>query len=150
MDYLKELGFNAAYNYKTISSLKETLTEACPNGIDMYFDNVGGDFFDTILPMMNVFGRVSVCGQISSYNNTEAKNGIQAGQPILGKQLKVEGFMVGRWIEEWPVAFKELDRWIKEGKLKYTETMTEGFDKMYDAFRGLFTGENIGKAVVKA
>ena len=148
--YLKELGFDAAYNYKTISSLKDTLTEACPNGIDMYFDNVGGDFFDTILPMMNQFGRLAVCGQISTYNDTEPRKGPQPGYPILIKQLKVQGFMAQRWFVEWPKAFKVLDGWIKEGKLKYRETVTEGFDKMFDAFLGLFTGENIGKAVVKA
>lgn len=151
VEHLKsKLGFDAAYNYKTISSLSETLKEACPNGIDTFFDNVGGDFFDAVLPLMNEFGRVSICGAISQYNLQAPEKGIRVSSLILWKQLRVEGFIVSRWLPEWPVAFKEMAQWIKEGKLKYDEHVTEGFDNMFEAFAGLFTGANLGKAVVKA
>ena len=147
--HLKELGFDAAYNYKTISSIEQALKEACPKGIDMYFDNVGGEFFDTVIPMMNTFGRVAVCGQITSYNKTEPDLAPRIGLHMIGKQLKIEGFIVLRWLDRWQEAFLQMDEWIKEGKIKYRETVTEGFDNMFDAFAGLFTGDNTGKAIVK-
>ncbi|XP_003391770.2 PREDICTED: prostaglandin reductase 1-like, partial [Amphimedon queenslandica] len=147
--YLKSLGFDAAYNYKTIPSLEAAIKESCPNGVDVFFDNVGGDFFDTVLRQMNTFGRVSVCGAISQYNALEPRKGIDVSPIILMKQLKVEGFIVVRWLDQWPAAFKEMAQWIQEGKLKYRETVFEGFDSMYDAFVSLFKGDNIGKVVVK-
>ncbi|XP_065910165.1 prostaglandin reductase 1-like [Dysidea avara] len=148
--YIKGLGFDEAYNYKTITSLKETLQKACPKGIDMFFDNVGGDFYDTVLPLMNEFGRVSICGCISQYNLEKPEQGARLSGTILFKQLKIEGFIVHRWLARWPEAFKEMNGWIEKDQLKYNETVTEGFDNMFDAFAGLFTGKNLGKAVVKA
>lgn len=150
VEYLKEIGFDAAYNYKTIQSLDATLKEACPDGIDMFFDNVGGEFFETVLANMNEFGRVSVCGAISLYNTEEPPKGRYISPLILFKQLRVEGFLVMRWFSEWPKAFSEMATWIQQGKLQYREHVTNGFDNMFEAFLGLFKGDNIGKAVVKA
>ncbi|XP_019855478.1 PREDICTED: prostaglandin reductase 1-like isoform X2 [Amphimedon queenslandica] len=148
--YLKSLGFDAAYNYKTIPSLEAAIKESCPNGVDAFFDNVGGDFFDTVLRQMNTFGRVSVCGAISQYNALEPRKGIDVSSiTLIVKQLKIEGFIVTRWLDQWQGAFKEMAQWIQEGKLKYRETVFEGFDSMYDAFVSLFKGDNIGKVVVK-
>ncbi|KAL5481907.1 hypothetical protein EMCRGX_G022181 [Ephydatia muelleri] len=147
--YLKSIGFDEAINYKTVTSLSDAVKKACPNGVDMFFDNVGGEFFEVVLSRMNTFGRVAVCGFISQYNLEEAPKGRPVSRLILGKQLKVEGIQGQRWASEWPIAFKEMAEWIQEGKLKYAETVTEGFEKMFDAFLGLFKGENLGKAVVK-
>eukprot|EP00731_Ephydatia_muelleri_P016525 Em0009g949a len=170
--YLKSIGFDEAINYKTVTSISDAVKKACPNGVDMFFDNVGGEFFEVVLSQMNTFGRVSVCGCISQYNLEEPPKDVvwvagaylgpvvvmciilvstrPVSSLILFHQLKVEGFLVWRWnIEEWAASFKEIAQWIQEGKLKYEETVTEGFDKMFDAFLGLFKGENLGKAVVK-
>nr|CAC38761.1 leukotriene B4 [Geodia cydonium] len=147
--YMLDLGFDAAYNYKTVESLDAAIKESCPNGVDLFFDNVGGEFFEVTLSNMNEFGRVSVCGAISLYNATEKPKFRSVSEIILFKQLKVEGFIVARWLDQWPKAFKEISEWIKEGKVKYDEHVTEGFDNMFDAFAGLFTGDNTGKAIVK-
>jgi prostaglandin reductase 1 len=147
--YMLGLGFDAAYNYKTVESLDAAIKESCPNGVDLFFDNVGGEFFEVTLSNMNEFGRVSICGAISLYNDTEKPKFRSVSDVILFKQLKVEGFMVSRWLEQWPKAFKEISGWIQEGKVKYDEHITEGFENMFEAFTGLFTGDNTGKAVVK-
>lgn len=150
VEYLKDIGFDAAFNYKTIESLDSVIKSSCPNGVDLFFDNVGGEFFGTVLTNMNVFGRVSICGAISIYNAEETPKFRSVSEIILFKQLKVEGFIVSRWLEKWSVALKQIHCWIQEGKIKYEEHFTEGFDNMFEAFAGLFRGENIGKAVVKA
>jgi prostaglandin reductase 1 len=150
VEYLKSLGFDAALNYKTVESLDSAIKQACPNGVDLFFDNVGGDFFTVVVSNMNEFGRVSICGAISQYNTTGVPQCNLNSGMLLFKQLRVEGFIVKRWLSEWPTAFKEMSQWIKEGKLKYDEHVTEGFDNMFDAFAGLFRGDNTGKAVVKA
>ncbi|XP_078588073.1 prostaglandin reductase 1-like [Branchiostoma floridae x Branchiostoma japonicum] len=147
--WLKDLGFDAAFNYKTVSSLDAALKEAAPNGIDCYFDNVGADFSSTVLNHMNLFGRVSICGSISTYNDNEPAKGPYPFVTILFKQLTVTGFIVTRWIKEWPKGMEQMVQWIKEGKLKYREHVTEGFENMPKAFIGMLVGENTGKAVVK-
>ncbi|XP_035673726.1 prostaglandin reductase 1-like [Branchiostoma floridae] len=147
--WLKELGFDAAFNYKTVSSLDAALKEAAPNGIDCYFDNVGADFSSTVLNHMNLFGRVSICGSISTYNDNEPAKGPYPFVTILSKQLTVTGFIVTRWIKEWPKGMEQMVQWIKEGKIKYREHVTEGFENMPKAFIGMLVGENTGKAVVK-
>ncbi|XP_064386876.1 prostaglandin reductase 1-like [Halichondria panicea] len=149
VEYLKSLGFDEALNYKTMGSLSESLKKACPKGIDLFYDNVGGEWFENVLAQMNTFGRVAVCGAISQYNATEQPKGHYVSQLILGHQLRVEGFLTARWLEEWPKAFKQMSDWISEGKLKYEETITVGFDNAFDAFLGLFSGANTGKAIVK-
>lgn len=147
----EELGFDYAFNYKTCD-LSETLKEAAPNGIDCYFDNVGGKFsFTVIKDHMNPFGRISVCGSINQYN-TKPEDLEQGPYPwwlFIGRQLKLEGFMVYRWVKEWMTFIQESKQWIDEGKLKYREHFTDGFENMPKAFFGLLRGENTGKAVVR-
>ncbi|XP_011297844.1 prostaglandin reductase 1 [Fopius arisanus] len=147
----KELGFDHAINYKT-QNVGVELKKLAPNGIDCYFDNVGGEISSTILYQMNTFGRVSVCGSISSYNaDSSAYPKATVIQPaaVFG-QLKIEGFLVTRWADRFLEGSVKNLQWIKEGKLKYRETITNGFENMFKAFAGMLKGENIGKAVVKA
>ncbi|XP_065912085.1 prostaglandin reductase 1-like [Dysidea avara] len=150
VEYLKGLGFDEAINYKTMTSLKEALDKACPKGIDMFFDNVGGEFYDTIIPQMNNSGRVVIVGYMSQYNSEKPDQGPRLNPSILAKELTIRGFFIYNWLPRWPEAFKAIGEWIDKGQLKYTESITEGFDNMFDAFAGLFTGKHIGKAAVKA
>lgn len=148
---VKDLGFDAAINYK-IDNIEEKLKEFAPNGIDCYFDNVGGEMSSTVINQMNVFGRISVCGSITVYN---ADPSDYPKLPILQptfvfKQLRMEGFIVARWNDRWMEGITEMYGWIKDGKIKYRETITEGFENMPAAFIELLRGRNIGKAVIKA
>ncbi|XP_029913276.1 prostaglandin reductase 1-like [Myripristis murdjan] len=147
--YLKELGFDHAFNYKTVSSLDETLRKAAPNGYDCYFDNVGGDFSSVVMPLMKHFGRIAVCGSISMYNDTTPQKGPYIHGHVLFKQLRMEGFLVTRWEEKFQEGFQRMMAWVKEGKLTWTEHVTEGFSNMPAAFIGMLRGDNTGKAVVK-
>ncbi|KAG8228085.1 hypothetical protein J437_LFUL000084 [Ladona fulva] len=143
-----ELKFDAVFNYKKIS-VKDALKEAAPNGVDCYFDNVGGQMSSDIIHSMNPNGRIAVCGAISSYNDEEAPKVTAIQIPMIFHQLKMEGFVVHRWNSRWNEGIMQNLQWIKEGKLKFNETVTEGFDNMPKAFIGMLKGENIGKAVVK-
>ncbi|XP_028178924.1 prostaglandin reductase 1-like isoform X2 [Ostrinia furnacalis] len=146
----KDLGFDKALNYKTVD-INSALKAAAPDGVDCYFDNVGGEISSIIISQMNVNGRVSVCGSISSYNDlTRGVGKATILQPsLVSKQLRVEGFLVPRWAGKWGEAFVDLVDWIKSGKIKTQEHITEGFENIYDAFVGMLAGENVGKAVVK-
>lgn len=146
----KTLGFDFAYNYKTCN-IANALKESAPNGVDCYFDNVGGEFSSIVLSKMNLFGRIAVCGAIASYN-ADMANPPQA--PVIQgsmvfKQLKMEGFVVSRWRSRFPEAYDQMHKWIKEGKLKVQEHVYEGFENMPNALIGMLRGENTGKAVVK-
>lgn len=143
-----ELKFDAAYNYKKIS-VADALKEAAPNGIDCYFDNVGGEMSSEIIRHMNTFGRIAVCGAISSYNAKEIPKATAIQTSLVFKQLKMEGFVVHRWGNRWYEGINQNLKWIKEGKLKYNETITEGFNNMPAAFIGMLKGDNVGKAVIK-
>ncbi|CAH0761934.1 unnamed protein product [Diatraea saccharalis] len=146
--WLQSLGFDKAFNYKTVDASK-VLKEAAPSGIDCYFDNVGGELSSIIISQMNVRGRVAVCGSISAYNDTSLPEATILQTYLVFKQLKIEGFIVDRWLGQWNVAFADIIGWIKSGKMKTQEHVTEGFDNIYDAFVGMLQGENTGKAVVK-
>ncbi|XP_033746709.1 prostaglandin reductase 1-like isoform X2 [Pecten maximus] len=147
--WLKELGFDEVFNYKKVD-LSEALKAAAPDGFDCFFDNIGADFTATALKHMKTFGRVSICGQISAYNNKEPPKGDYPFMFILGKQLKIEGFIVMRWLQRWAEGEKAMAQWIKEGKIKYKETIYKGIEKMPEAFTGLFDGANTGKAIISA
>lgn len=146
----KDLGFDKALNYKTVDVAK-ALKEAAPNGVDCYFDNVGGEISSTIISQMNDYGRISVCGSISAYNEDPAKmpKATILQPSLVFKQLKIEGFIVWGWLDRWFEALSQLTDWIKDGKVVAREHITEGFDNLYDAFVGMLAGENNGKAVVK-
>ncbi|XP_026487162.1 prostaglandin reductase 1-like [Vanessa tameamea] len=146
----KELGFDKAINYKT-ADVQKALQAAAPNGVDCYFDNVGGEISSIIMGQMNKRGRVSVCGSISAYNAdpTQIPKATILQPSIVFKELRIEGFVVQRWLDRWPEAITQLITWIKMGQLKPAEHVTVGFDKIFDAFVGMLAGENTGKAVVK-
>ncbi|HBH39775.1 MAG TPA: NADP-dependent oxidoreductase [Curvibacter sp.] len=150
-DYVvQELGFDACVDYKEHKdaiSLSKALKQACPNGIDGYFENVGGMVLDAVLLRMNAFGRIAVCGMIAGYN----------GQPlplanpalILVNRLKVEGFIVSEHMEIWPEALKELGTLVGTGKLRPRESVAQGLAAAPEAFLGLLKGKNFGKQLVK-
>ncbi|KAF2367758.1 Alcohol dehydrogenase C-terminal [Trinorchestia longiramus] len=150
-EYLRTLGVDELFDYKA-EDIKASLKKAAPNGVQCYFDNVGGDFTAAVVPHMAEFGRIALCGTISTYNKqrgeTTATVPLDPGW-LIPKQLKVEGFIATRWSPRWMEGITQLATWIQQGKLKYEETVTEGFDNMPEAFISLFRGDNIGKAVVK-
>ena len=147
---LAELGFDACIDYKThkdAASLSKALKDVCPDGIDGYFENVGGMVLDAVLPRMNAFGRIAVCGMIAGYNGAP----LPLAQPalILMQRLKVEGFIVSEHMEVWPQALTELGTLVATGKLKARESIAEGLEAAPEAFLGLLKGKNFGKQLVK-
>lgn len=142
-----ELGFDKAINYKN-GDMAKALKEAAPKGVDCYFDNVGGELSFTIISQMNLFGRISVCGAISGYNDQQVQ--VPALQKFfVFNQLKMEGFLVTRWADRWFEGLTEMAKWIQEGKIKYHETITLGFENTPKAFLEMLRGKNSGKAVIK-
>ena len=147
-DYVvKELGFDACVDYKA-GELNEALKAAVPDGIDCYFENVGGEILDAALRRMNAFSRIAVCGLISQYNATEPY-GVKNFQSILTNRIKVQGFIVSDRMELWARALPELIGWVASGKIKYRETVAQGLENAPKAFIGLLKGENLGKQLVK-
>jgi NADPH-dependent curcumin reductase CurA len=141
--------FDHAINYKTTPDLKEAIRNACPNGVDIYFDNVGGEISDAVLTNINKLARLPVCGYISDYNDTKIPFGPRIQPVILTKSATMKGFIVGDFSAKFPEAMKQLVAWLKEGKLTYSETIVEGFDNIPQAFIDLFSGKNEGKMIVK-
>lgn len=150
IDMLKsEFGFDHGINYKTIKDMKAAIKEAAPNGVDIYFDNVGGPISDAVLFNINQFARIIICGAISVYNKTELPMAV-AVQPFLVKNSALmQGFIVSNYAEKFPVAMKQLSTWLGEGKLTYKETIVEGFDNTPQAFLDMMNGKNKGKMIVK-
>jgi NADPH-dependent curcumin reductase CurA len=147
-DYVvNELGFDACIDYKA-GKLNDELKAATPNGIDCYFENVGGEILDAVLRRMNAFSRIAVCGLISQYNATEAY-GVKTFQSILTNRIKVQGFIVSDRMELWAKALPELIGWVAGGKIKYRETVAQGLENAPRAFIGLLKGENLGKQLVR-
>jgi NADPH-dependent curcumin reductase len=150
-DYVvNELGFDACVDYRA-GRLTDALKDACPQGVDVYFENVGGAVLDAVLARMNAFGRVSVCGLISQYNaaSSEELYGVRNVRSILTNRLAVQGFIVSDRMELWPRALKDLTGWYAAGRLKYRETVAQGLAAAPAAFLGLLRGENFGKQVVR-
>jgi len=145
----KELGFDAAFNYKSTSDYSAKIKELCPNGVDCYFDNVGGAITDAVFPLMNVYGRISICGQISLYNLDKPELGPRLLTFVLVKQLKVEGFIVFRWQNRYQEGIAQMAQWLREGKLKHREEVVEGFENTVKAFIGMLKGDNTGKMLLK-
>ncbi|XP_039753538.1 prostaglandin reductase 1-like [Pararge aegeria] len=148
-EYLeKELNFDRAFNYKKCN-IRAALKDGAPNRVDCYFDNVGGEISSTILSQMNQYGRIAVCGSISSYNDTAPPKALIVQPALVFKELKMEGFIVNRWTDRWQEGIDMNLKWLKEGKLNYREKVYHGFENMVDALVGILRGENTGKAVVK-
>ncbi|XP_017778261.1 PREDICTED: prostaglandin reductase 1-like [Nicrophorus vespilloides] len=151
VDWLKTLGFDHVLNYNETNNLNAALAEAAPYGIDCYFDNVGGEISSIIMKNMAQYGRVVVCGSISSYN-TDSTNLPKATlvQPLmLYKELKLEAFLVSRFNDRWIEGIRQNLQWLDNGQLQFRETIYNGFESMPNAFIGLFKGENIGKTIIQ-
>ncbi|XP_048519089.1 prostaglandin reductase 1-like [Dendroctonus ponderosae] len=144
----EELGFDYFINYKT-QNVEEELRKAAPQGVDCYYDNVGGEITTTVLNQMNAFGRVALSGSISSYNSIGPFKVTTPNLTIVLQQLKLEGFIVTRWNHRWMEGIQQNLQWIQQGKLKYRETVTEGFENIFKAFTDMLEGVNVGKAIVK-
>jgi NADPH-dependent curcumin reductase CurA len=145
-----ELGFDACIDYKAHrdpKALYAALKEATPDGVDGYFENVGGLMLDTVLARMNAFGRIALCGMISGYDGQPIP--LTHPQLILQSRLKLEGFIVSEHMNLWPEALKELGTLVATGKLKYRETVAQGIESAPEAFLGLLKGHNFGKQLVK-
>jgi NADPH-dependent curcumin reductase CurA len=146
---INELGFDAAINYKTSSDITAELRQACPNGVDIYFDNVGGSISDAVLNLVNKHARVPVCGQISMYNSEQVDVGPRVQGLLITYSVLMKGFTIGDYASRFPEGITQLAQWLVEGKLKYAENIVDGFENTPQAFLGLFAGENLGKQLVK-
>lgn len=144
-----ELGFDEGINYKTTENMTEALKHACPDGIDVYFDNVGGAISEAVLFSINKFARIVCCGAISVYNNTELPRSISVQSFLVRNSALMQGFIVFDYADKYPEAIQQLSQWLAEGKLTYTETVREGFENIPQAFLDLFDGKNKGKMVIK-
>ena len=146
---LDDLGFDAAFNYKTADNYVEALKKNCPRGIDCYFDNVGGAITDAVFPALNPGARISICGQISQYNAQKPELGLRCFIYLLTKQARAEGFLVYQFADRYPEGRAQMSRWIEEGKLKYREQIVKGFENTPRAFIAMLQGDNTGKMLVK-
>ncbi|PTK90726.1 NADP-dependent oxidoreductase [Staphylococcus gallinarum] len=147
--YLTEtLGFDVGLDYKD-EDFATALSEAVPNGIDVYFENVGGDIADEVFKHLNQFARIPVCGAISGYNDTEIEYGPRIQPTLIKSQALMKGFIVGNYADDFKRASQDLAQWVTEDKIKTKTTIEEGFENLPQAFHNLFTGDNFGKQVVK-
>ncbi|MCG1037696.1 NADP-dependent oxidoreductase [Polaribacter sargassicola] len=150
IDLLKsKFGFDAGINYNTSSDINADIKKLAPNGVDIYFDNVGGAISDSVLVNINRFARIIICGAISTYNETEASKGIRVQTTLVKNSALMQGFIVSDFAAKFPAAIQQLATWLGAGKLTYTETIVEGFDNIPNAFIDLFEGKNKGKMIVK-
>jgi hypothetical protein len=146
---VNELGFDACFNYKTTPDYVAKLKELCPQGVDVYFDNVGGPITDAVFQVLNPRSRVSVCGQISQYNAEKPELGPRLLWHTITKQMRIEGFLVFQFADRYKEGLAKLAEWVRAGRLKYRETVVEGLENAPSAFMGMLRGENTGKQLVK-
>ena len=156
VDYLRrEIGVDAAISYKDAGGykspgkLRDELAAECPNGVDVYFDNVGGDISDAVMPLIAHGARIVICGLISMYNANEVEPGPRPQPFLLVNSALMQGFIVTQFAPRFAEGIRQLAQWLIERKLKYPETIVEGFENTPQAFIGLFRGENLGKQIVK-
>ncbi|WP_112469038.1 NADP-dependent oxidoreductase [Streptomyces triticisoli] len=145
---LEEYGFDAAFNYRN-GPVGEQLRAAAPDGIDVYFDNVGGDHLEAAIGALNQGGRIAVCGMISVYNNTEPAPGPRNLARLIQTRGRIEGFLVGDHYDLQPQFVHEVGPWVRDGRLKYRETVAEGIENTLEAFLGVLRGDNVGKMIVR-
>ncbi|MES2520724.1 MAG: NADP-dependent oxidoreductase [Bacteroidota bacterium] len=146
----EEFGFDEVLNYKTTKDMNKAIAQACPKGVDVYFDNVGGEISDAVINNINFHGRIALCGQISMYNATDIPMGPLIQPMLLTRSVLMQGFIVGNYQSLFLEGTQQLAEWLTKGKLKYTETIEHGFENLPIAFLDLFKGENTGKMVVEA
>ncbi|MGN9917731.1 NADP-dependent oxidoreductase [Micromonospora palomenae] len=148
VERLKALGFDAAFDYHD-GPVRDSLRAAAPNGIDVYFDNVGGDHLEAAISAMNLHGRAAICGMIAQYNDTEPPAAPRNLAMVIGKRLTLRGFLVsdhGNLREQF---VRDVSGWLRDGKLAYDETIVDGIENAPEAFLGLLRGENLGKMLVR-
>ncbi|NMM27897.1 MAG: NADP-dependent oxidoreductase [Glaciimonas sp.] len=145
---VNELGFDACIDYKN-DALKDGLKQHCPNGVDVYFDNVGGEILDTVLTQINLKARIIICGAISQYNNTSAVKGPANYLALLVNRARMEGIVVFDYADRYQVGMKEMAKWMKEGSFKTREDIVFGLEKFPETLLMLFEGKNFGKLVLQ-
>lgn len=146
----EELGYDACIDYKQhtdVKSLSKAVKEACPDGVDCYYENVGGMVLNAVLPRMNAFGRIALCGMIAGYEGAPVP--LDYPQLLLTNRIKLQGFIVSEHMEHWPAALKELGELVATGKLRPRESIAQGIEAAPKAFLGLLKGHNFGKQLVK-
>jgi NADPH-dependent curcumin reductase CurA len=152
--YLKdELGYDAAIDHRAAKDMKAmaaALGEAAPDGIDVYFDNVGGMTLDAVLSRINLHARIAICGMISEYNQTEPELAPRPTRALLVQRARMQGLIVFDWADRYPEGMAQMAAWINEGKIKYREDVLEGIENMPKAMLRLFSGQNFGKQLVRA
>ncbi len=144
-----KFGFDEGINYNTTTNMSKAIAAVCPDGVDVYFDNVGGAISDGVHANINRFGRIAVCGAISTYNATTVPMGPRVESFLVKNSVLMQGFIVGNYAAKFAEATQQLTQWLQEGKLSHSETIVEGFDNTPQAFIDLFEGKNKGKMVVK-
>jgi NADPH-dependent curcumin reductase CurA len=144
-----DLGFDAGFNYKETSDYTARLKPLCPNGIDVYFDNVGGAISDAVLRLINVRARISICGQISQYNVENPEPGPRWFGQLVVKRARAQGFLVSDYAERFSEGFQAMGQWLMQGKLKYREDVAQGLENAPQAFIGMLQGRNLGKQLVQ-
>jgi NADPH-dependent curcumin reductase CurA len=146
--WLREIGFDAAFNYRTAPVLAQ-LGDAAPDGIDVYFDNVGDDHLDAALVTLNTYGRVAMCGAIAHYNATELPAGPSNMHLVITKRLTLRGFIISDHWDRLPAMTADVTAWLREGKLQHAETVVDGLENAPAAFIDLLRGGNTGKMLVR-
>lgn len=144
-----EFGFDDAINYNTTENMVKAIADKCPDGVDVYYDNVGGDISDAVFYNINKRARLVICGAISVYNETELPKSISVQPFLIKNSALMQGFIIFDYVDKYPEAMKQLGQWLGEGKLTYKETIVDGFESTPQAFIDLFEGKNKGKMVVK-
>ena len=147
--WLHSVGVDRTLNYKESHNLTHDLGELAPHGIDVYFENVGGEHLAAALTHMNTFGLIAVCGMIAQYNSSEPVPGPSNLGLLIGKRLKMQGFLVSDYRASTAEFYQEMGAWISAGAIRAEETIIDGIASAPDAFIGLFTGENMGKMLVR-
>ena len=146
---LEIAGVDGAFNYKQVDDLEAELREHFPDGLDIYFENVGGRHLQAALAVMNMHGRIPLCGMISQYNDIEPTPGPTNLSSAIGKRIRLQGFIVTDFAERNAEFYRDMQRWISEGRIRWEETIVEGLENTPKAFVSLFTGEKLGKIIVK-
>jgi len=146
--WLRELGFDAVFNYRERRA-REALAELAPDGIDIYFDNVGGDHLEAAIGALRTYGRVVACGSISRYNDVEPSPGPRNMFMVVTKRLRIQGYIISDHYDRFGEFYASAQQWVRDGRLRYRETIIEGIENAPHAFLGLLRGENIGKMLVK-
>jgi NADPH-dependent curcumin reductase CurA len=145
----KEFGYDAGFNYRTSESLVKSVAKVCPKGIDVDFENVGGDIFEAALWNMRTYGRIVLCGMVANYNDDQAQPGPRGMMSVIAKRLTIKGFIVTDYPEECREYVAKAGRWLAEGKLRYRETVTKGLENAPAAFIEMLKGGNVGKQIVQ-